>query len=284
MKIQEVKPQAQTELSALPFWLPMNVHAADSGENMKEKRVIITGGTSGIGLAAASMFLEQGARVVLAGRSSGRGEEALQSLPPGVRSRAAYVPCDVAKPEDCRSLVEDGTAWLGGVDVLVNSAGIYLEQPIESMTEELFDRVMDVNVKGTYFMCRYAVPELRKEKDAAIVNVSSDAGLHGNYGCTAYCASKGAVALFTRSLALEVASFGLRVNCVCPGDILTPMTERQLAEGNSREETLREMQSVYPMGRIGRVEEAASVIVFLASPAASFVTGAAWSVDGGLTA
>ncbi|MBQ1915146.1 MAG: SDR family oxidoreductase, partial [Selenomonadaceae bacterium] len=154
----------------------------------------------------------------------------------------------------------------------------------EDMTEELFDEVMAVNVKGTYFMCRYAVPELRRQEGASIVNVSSDAGVHGNYGCTAYSASKGAVTMFTRSLALELASFGVRVNCVCPGDILTPMTEAQLALGGNREEMLREMQSVYPLGRIGTAEEAAAVIFFLASPAASFVTGAAWGVDGGITA
>lgn len=251
---------------------------------MQGKRVLVTGGTSGIGLAAAGMFLEQGAKVVLAGRSAKRGKDALQSLPDPVRSGAAFLPCDVTDADACSRLVTDAAAWLGGLDVLVNSAGIYVEQPIESMTEEIFDRVMSVNVKGTYFMCRYAVQELRKQRGAAIVNVSSDAGIHGNYGCTAYCASKGAVTLFTRSLALELASLGVRVNCVCPGDVMTPMTEKQLAHGISREDALSEMQSVYPLGRIGSAKEAASVIVFLASPAASFVTGAAWSVDGGLTA
>lgn len=246
--------------------------------------MLITGGTSGIGLAAAAMFLARGAKVVLGGRSETRGGQALQSFAPELRERAVFFPCDVAKVEECSCLADFAEEWLGGLDILVNSAGIYVEEPIESMTEEIFDRVMEVNVKGTYFMCRYAVPKLRKNQGAAIVNVSSDAGLHGNYGCTAYCASKGAVTLFTRSLALELASLGVRVNCVCPGDIMTPLTEGQLAAGASREETLREMASVYPLGRIGSAEEAAGVIVFLASPAASFVTGAAWSVDGGITA
>jgi len=253
-------------------------------EDMMGKRVLVTGGTSGIGLAAARMFLARGARVVVAGRSAKRGESALASLASMERCRAEFFSADVASAAGCRNLVEASAEWLGGIDVLVNSAGIYLERPIEDMTEELFDEVMAVNVKGTYFMCRYAVPELRSKKGASIVNVSSDAGVHGNYGCTAYSASKGAVTMLTRSLALELASFGVRVNCVCPGDILTPLTEAQLALGGNREKMLREMQSVYPLGRIGTAEEAAAVIFFLASPAASFVTGAAWGVDGGITA
>ena len=117
-----------------------------------------------------------------------------------------------------------------------------------------------------------------------IVNVSSDAGLHGNYGCSLYCASKGAVTLYTKAVALEAGPYGVRVNCVCPGDILTPLTEKQLENEPSREDALNEMASVYPLGKIGTVEQAAAVVVFLASEEAGFVTGAAWSVDGGITA
>ena len=132
-------------------------------------------------------------------------------------------------------------------------------------------------------MAKYAVPELKKQ-GVCIVNVSSDAGLQGNYLCSAYCASKGAVTMFTKALALELAPWKVRVNCICPGDIATPLTEKQLQEAPDRQEALREMSSVYPLGRIGTAEEAAAVIVFLASDQAAFVTGAAWSVDGGITA
>ena len=133
------------------------------------------------------------------------------------------------------------------------------------------------------FLTKYALPYL-KEVKGNIVNVSSDAGLRGNFLCSLYCASKGAVTLYTKSLAIELAPYGVRVNCVCPGDILTPMTEEQLRPASSREEALQAMASVYPLQRIGTAEEAAAVIAFLASSAASFVTGAAWCVDGGLTA
>ena len=152
------------------------------------------------------------------------------------------------------------------------------------MTEYDYDLLMNTNIKGTYFMCKAVLPELKKKRGCSIVNVSSDAGLKGNYLCSAYCASKGAVTIFTKALALETASYGIRVNCICPGDIFTPLTEKQLEKESSRELALREMSSVYPLGRIGTDYEAASVIVFLASDAAGFVTGAAWSVDGGLTA
>ena len=191
---------------------------------------------------------------------------------------------DVRQTADCASIVAAAVEHFGGIDVLVNSAGVYFERALTDMTEAAFDDIMAVNVKGSYFMAKYAVPELQKRQGSSIVNLSSDAGLQGNYLCSAYCASKGAVTLFTRALALELAPWKIRVNCVCPGDIATPLTEAQLAAAPSRAEALREMSGVYPLGRIGTAEEAASVIVFLASPEAGFVTGAAWRVDRGITA
>ena len=162
---------------------------------------------------------------------------------------------------------------------MVNSAGIYFEGAITSVTEKDFDAIFATNVKGTFFMSKILTPELCKTK-GAIVNVASDAGLKGNYFCALYSASKGAVIAFTKSLALELASFPVRVNCVAPGDILTPLTLKQLKNSG---ETVSDLEKFYSLGRIGKPEEVAQAIYFLATEKSSFITGEILKVDGGLT-
>lgn len=240
------------------------------------KTALITGGTSGIGLATARLLIEQGYRVVVSGRNTARGKEAVRSL----GERAHYIPCDLKNASDCEYLVTQVKAHFGKLDVLVNSAGVYLEKSIDATTEEDWQTVMDTNVKGTYFVTRAAV-DLLRASGGAIVNVSSDAGVNGNWFCSLYCASKGAITTMTKALALELAP-SVRVNCVCPADVDTPLTEAQLT--GDKETARREMALLYPLGRIARADEIAEVICFLASDKASFVTGAVWLADGGLTA
>lgn len=238
------------------------------------KTAIITGGTSGIGLATAKIFLAHDYNCVLVGRNTARFEKISSEL----NGSFEFISADVRRVEDCEKIIAQTVKIFGGVDVLVNSAGIYHEGAITSTDEKIFDDIFSTNVKGTFFTTRAAVDELIKTH-GAIINVASDAGLKGNYFCAAYSASKGAVVAFTRSLALELANFPVRVNCVAPGDILTPMTLNQLRISG---ETLEEISKIYPLGRIGTPEEVAEAIYFLAT--ANFITGAILSVDGGLTA
>ena len=237
------------------------------------KTAIITGGTSGIGLATAKIFLSKGFNCVLVGRSPARFERIKSELGGNVE----FISADVRKVEDCDRIIARTLQKFGGVDVLINSAGIYHEGAITSTDAKTFDDIFSTNVKGTFFTARAAVDALIKSR-GAIVNVASDAGLKGNYFCAAYAASKGAIIAFTKSLALELASFPVRVNCVAPGDILTPLTLNQLKTSGG---TIEELAKFYPLGRIGTAEEVAQAIYFLS--AASFITGAVLSVDGGLT-
>lgn len=263
-------------------------------DGLKSKVVLITGGTSGIGLDTAELFLRDGWQVALMGRDPQRGQAAVAHLQEMVdaqdtesqvwAARVHYIPGDVSKVADCQQAVEQALAWGGSLDALVNSAGIYFEKAIEDVIEEDFDKMLSINLKGTYFMTRYAVEAMKQQgQGGAIVNVSSDAGLQGNMLCSTYCASKGAVNMFTKAMAQELGPAGIRINAVCPGDVMTPLTEAQLSQYPDHRAALAEMESIYPLGRIAQPVEVAAVIKFLCEGQAGFVNGALWSVDGGLT-
>lgn len=239
--------------------------------------VVISGGTSGIGLAAAARFLSDGAKVYILGRSVLRGAMAVQKLQAATERKAVYIPCDVTKAEDCRQAV----ASIGEpIQILVNAAGVYMEQRLENMTEQAYADIFDTNVKGTMLLTQVALPYMYG--GGSIVNIASDAGISGNYGCPLYCASKGAVVALTKALALDYAP-NIRVNCVCPADVDTPLLRKQLEDSNGGY-TLEDMAAAYPLQRVGKAEEIAHVICSVASPMNSFMTGAVIAVDGGLTA
>lgn len=232
--------------------------------------VIISGGTSGIGLATAKKIAGTGKVPVLVGRSEEKAKQACEEVP-----EARWLRADVSVFGEAERLVSEVASW-GRIVGLVTAAGRYEEKWLDDVSETALRELFAVNVYGTIWLCQAAAPHLIAHR-GAVVTVASDAAVNGNIGAACYAATKGAITAFTRSWSLEMAIHGVRVNAVLPGDIDTPLTRAQAT-------TPAEMAAVYPLGRIGTPEEAAAVIAFLLSDEAGFVTGAWWSVDGGLTA
>jgi len=240
---------------------------------------LVTGGTRGIGLATGEALVAQGARVVLMGRNTQLGAEIVDRL-----DGASFVAGDVRSASDAGAAVAAAVDLHGRLDVLVNSAGIiYRSRTVEEHTEGEWDATFDTNVKGTFLMCRAGLPALRAAR-GNIVNVASYVGLVGFAGAAAYAASKAAIVNLTRTLALDHAHEGIRANCVCPGSVDTDMIRSALAATGDAEAAAKAWASKHPLGRIATAEEIAATILFLASDDASFVTGAALPVDGGITA
>lgn len=238
---------------------------------------VVTGGASGIGRATVERFVAGGWRAVVV-------DVAPAGAPVGPDVRAIVT--DVRRPEECEQAVQAALDGEGRIDLLVNAAGVWLEGPVEHVAVADWDRVIDVNLKGTFLMCRAAIPALRATH-GSIVNLASDAGLQANRGAAVYCASKGGVVLFTKTLALDLAVDGIRVNAVCPGDVMTPMLQGQADAAEDREAYLAGLLAGYAQGaqaRFIRPAEVAELIWFLAQPAASPITGAALSIDFGLSA
>jgi NAD(P)-dependent dehydrogenase (short-subunit alcohol dehydrogenase family) len=239
---------------------------------------VVTGASSGIGQAVSEAMAEVGAHLVLVGRDQTRLAETEAMVTSRGRDVETVV-VELTSDDAPSAIVQAAVKRFGALNILVNCAGIFEPQPFESQPLESFDRQMAVNVRAPFALTQAALPHLRP--DGVVVNISSIAGYVGFPQSAAYCASKGAVELMTRGLASELGPEGIRVNCIAPGNIRTPMNEHQFAASREYELSL---ESKTPLGRIGEVEDIASAVVFLASPAAKFVNGASWLVDGGWAA
>ena len=250
---------------------------------LEGKIALVTGGTSGIGRASALAFAKEGAKVVISGRNIERLRETV-CLVEEIGGEAIFVRCDVTETAEVEAMVNKCIKTYGRMDCALNNAGIEgsLFTRIVDYSEETWDQVIRVNLKGIWLCMKYEVSEMIKQEGGSIVNMSSTAGLVGSQvGNSAYVASKHGIVGLTKAVALEYAGQGIRVNAVCPAIIRTPMTERLLGGDPERE---RQIAALQPIGRIGTPEEVAAAVVWLCSDAASYITGHALPIDGGLVA
>jgi meso-butanediol dehydrogenase/(S,S)-butanediol dehydrogenase/diacetyl reductase len=247
------------------------------------KAALITGGGTGIGRAIALAFAREGAKVAVAGRRKEKLDETLgELLKEGCEGLA--IACDVRKANDAVRAVREAAKAFGKLNVLVNNAGVLHAATIEGTSEEQWDELMTINLKGPFLMCRAALPEFRKAGGGAVVNVGSVLGLLAMRDRAAYCASKGGVTLLTKAVALDHAHEKVRSNCICPSIVETELVQGLFA-ASEEGRVLREARiGQIPLGRMGRPEDVAEMAVFLASEESSWLTGAAIPLDGGLSA
>jgi len=247
---------------------------------LEGKTALITGGGSGIGRATALLFAREGAAVAIVDLDEPRAQTVAKEIE-REGGQAIAVQCDVSQAADCLRAVQETVAAFGGLEILFNNAGIIRRASVLELSEEEWDRAMAVNVKSIYLMSRYAIPVMEKGGGGAIVNTGSGWGLSGGRNAVSYCASKGAVVNMTRAMALDHAAQKIRVNCVCPGDTDTGMLRSEAEQLGSTAEAFLVEAADRPLGRIGKPEDIAQAVLYLASEASSFVTGTTLVVDGG---
>jgi NAD(P)-dependent dehydrogenase (short-subunit alcohol dehydrogenase family) len=264
---------------------PRSATVAGTTAGDGERVALVTGAASGIGRATAARLRTDGVRLVLADVDAEKLRQCLADL--GDSDVARMVVTDVRAVADCEKAVAEAIDAFGRLDVLVNSAGVGSDGPSDTMTEQAWDWMLDVNLKGTFFMCRYAIPALERT-GGNIVNIASDLGLQGGVEAAIYCASKGGVVNLTKALAVELAARSIRVNAVCPADVDTPMTAAaaELKSHGDPGSYYREALKRFPqrVPRMVRADEVAELVAFLSSDRAEPITGVAMPIDFGVTA
>jgi meso-butanediol dehydrogenase/(S,S)-butanediol dehydrogenase/diacetyl reductase len=251
---------------------------------LQDKVAVITGGTSGFGFAIAEMFSREGAAVAIAGRNREKGAAAADKIKKATGLGARFIPCDVTKEEEVKNLTEAVLRAFQKIDVLVNNAGMLIRKDFEETTGEEWDEVMATNLKGPFFCCKHVIPDMVKNRKGSVVNISSHISLVGKGDVPVYSASKGGVTALTRSLALRYAKYNIRVNCICPGTILTDLNRHVFEKAPDPEQKLRDVMATYPLGRLGTPMDVAYAAVYLGSDESSWVTGIALPLEGGYTA
>jgi len=250
---------------------------------LNNKVALITGGNSGIGRATALLFAREGAKVALTGRDEERGRQVVEEIRKA-SGTAVFIRSDVRLADDCRQAVDETLRQFGRLDILFNNAGVFYPHSVVDCPEEEWDLTIDVNLKGTYLMSKLVLPAMIAQGGGSIINNGSGWGITGGNEAASYCASKGGVVLLTKAMAIDHGRQGIRVNCLCPGDVDTPML---LADAKLRKIKWKDYlaeASNRPLGRIGTPDEIARAALFLATDDSSFMTGAVLAVDGGGTA
>jgi len=240
------------------------------------KVAIVTGGGSGIGKAIAAAFIGEGARVVICGRDRGKLDLAAAEL----GKECVPIPADLGNPKDIERVAGAAAALFQRIDILVNNAGVLIAGNAESLTEQQWQQTFDTNVRAVWLLSRAVLPHMRAAGGGSIINIGSVLSLLGARNRVAYAASKGAVLAMTRAMAVDHAAEQIRVNCICPGIVETEM----VAAFNLDETARKQRLAMHPMGRFGQPDDVAGLAVFLASDSASWITGAAYPVDGGYSA
>jgi NAD(P)-dependent dehydrogenase (short-subunit alcohol dehydrogenase family) len=250
------------------------------GNQLQGKTAVITGGASGIGRATALLFAREGAAVTIVDLNQGAGLEVERAISLA-GGRAIFERADVTSASDCRRVIERCVREFDGIHVLFNNAGIIRRASVTEISEEDWDTVMAVNVKSIFLMSREAIPIMARASGGSIVNTASGWGLAGGARAAVYCASKGAVVLLTKAMAIDHGGQKIRVNCICPGDTDTAMLRAEARQLGEAQNPFLSDAARRPLGRVGTPEEIAQAALYLASDASSFVTGTALVVDGG---
>jgi NAD(P)-dependent dehydrogenase (short-subunit alcohol dehydrogenase family) len=246
------------------------------------KVAIVTGSGSGIGKATAQLLAREGAKVVILDRDESRGKHSLESIV-AAGGEATFSCADVSKSSEVQRAFESVLDRYGRLDVLINNAAVQRMAQLVDTSEEMWDHIQNVNLKGVFLGCKFAIPAMIRSGGGSIVNIASVLGLVGDPDLAAYCAAKGGVISLTRVAALTYGPVGVRVNCICPGDVETPLVQDYFAKDPDPARLRQEVSSKYALRRIATPEEIANAVLFLASDASSFVTGSTLVVDGALT-